>query len=192
MTFHLFLVFVMCLLFISLVSLMGCPGHPRKSPYRLRKRTDSQQGDQAPYLAKGHHLHKTEEVQPQKSWLHPRISELATGKSHQFTLALGVVWRVCHIHVLFKQSCIKIFSPNSKQESLKLWRDTGAEGKLKGEKEKRWRCKIAEELHLVKCLPAEVMGVREGSFSSYMVRSFFFLHGAFILECSIQQSRNAV
>lgn len=77
MTFHLFLVFVMCLLFISLVSLMGCPGHPRKSPYRLRKRTDSQRGDQAPYLAKGHHLHKTEEVQPQKSWLHPRVSELA-------------------------------------------------------------------------------------------------------------------
>lgn len=56
MTFHLFLVFVMCLLFISLVSLMGCPGHPRKSPYRLRKRTDSQQGDQAPYLAKGQPL----------------------------------------------------------------------------------------------------------------------------------------
>lgn len=149
MTFHLFLVFVMCLVFISLVSLMGCPGHPRKSwksPYRLRKRTDSQRGDQAPYLAKGHHLQKTEEVQPQKSWLHPRISELATSAGWLLGSHTSLHWHLmwfgkCVIYTSCSNSVVSKYSLPI--PSKNLWNSEEMEDWSRGQIE-GWEGKTVE------------------------------------------------
>lgn len=159
--------------------------------------------------AQASQLHKKELKQTQKSQLHPRISELAptTGWLLGATPVYTGTWydlaSISYVRVLFKQHHIKILSPSSKKDFLKLWRDNGLEGKWGGgwgdgrkclERHfgmgKSWKCeygrerkenqlrdeKIARELHLGKVFGSWNNSSQEGRIFLFSDMVVPFLH----------------